>query len=162
MCVKSYDRIETQQHLFPSDWSCCHVVPGRGRKVGITNIQGFKHNFRVENDKYLTAIRMINKNNSRPHHKFEITFSCQSFTQFTYSPKTLISPVTKELLLSQIPASSGSSSNTTTTYLLVIDYGHRLVSDQEIESFHLSDLNHMIVQWPLLLTWFNFNPSMDK
>ena len=21
---------------------------------------------------------------------------------------------------------------------------------------------HVLVQWPLLLTWFNFNPSMDK
>ena len=23
-------------------------------------------------------------------------------------------------------------------------------------------LKHIEAQWPLLLTWFNFNPSMDK
>ena len=33
---------------------------------------------------------------------------------------------------------------------------------EQITSHNKSDLNFIDILWPLLLTWFNFNLSMDK
>ena len=46
---------------------------------------------------------------------------------------------------------------------LISVYYYWLVVD--IDKYWLSHLFEMLIKldlWPLLLTWFNFNPSMDK
>ena len=46
-----------------------------------------------------------------------------------------------------------------TNYDLVL---RRICTSLDQEEIEMSRLNKPIAQWPLLLTWFNFNPSMDK